>query len=191
MIKSATQSTIANTQKYRNMNGSYVASSDYKLDETVVTSSVASVTFDVSSYVGSYNNLQIRFAGRSVRASLADDFRIRFNGSTSTYSVHYLYGDGSNAYSASDPYNSMYIGTHPAASDTSTIFGVGIVDILDVFSSNKNKTLRALVGRRANTGSIMLASGAYLSTTPISSITIYAQNADIAAGSRFSLYGSN
>lgn len=166
------------------------AAGSYELiSTTVLGSSQASVDFDVSTFASTYKHLQIRFAVRGARASGSEDLRMRFNGSTSTYSVHYLYGQGSTVYSASDPFGSMYLGTHPASTDTANVFGVGVVDILDPFSSTKNKTIRALNGRTSTSNTVMLVSGAYLSTTVVSAISLYGQNANLATGTRISLYG--
>jgi len=159
------------------------------ISTTVLGSSQASIDFDVSTYASTYKHLQIRFAVRGARVSGSDDLRMRFNGSTSTYSVHYLYGTGSNVYAASDPFGSMYLGTHPASTDTANAFGVGVVDILDPFSSTKSKTIRALNGRASSSYTVMMVSGAYLSTTAVSAISIYGQNANLATGTRISIYG--
>lgn len=194
MIKSAAQSTIANTQKYRNMNGSYVASSDYKLDEVVLTGSVASVTFDLSSYVGAYKNLQIRYLARTSRSEINDSLGIRINGDTGAkYTAHYLYGNGSSALSGG--YGSAtYALNLPLAGNTtaSGVFAGGVIDILDAFSSTKNKTLRGLGGLASSFNQIMLCSGFYNDLATSTSVTLITLNgANLITGSRFTLYGSN
>lgn len=200
MIKSATQSTIANTQKYRNMNGSYVASSDYKLDEVVLTSSVASVTFDVSPYIGLYKNLQLRIVARTDRATLDRDVcGIRFNSdSGNNYSNHRLYGDGNNAalagYSTSASAIEL-LGYTTASGATANRYSVYIVDILDSGSSSKNKTVRIFSGgqeRGGESGGPGLISGVWLNTSAISSINLISlTSSNWVSGTRFRLYGSN
>jgi hypothetical protein len=168
-----------------------VAAGSYDLLATeILTSSQSSITFaSLGDYAADYQHLQIRYSVRGAKSAAADDLRVRLNGSSSTYPVHYLYGDGSSVYSTSDPFNSMYLLTVPAASETANIFGSGVVDFLDAFETTKFKTMRALSGRAASTSSILLLSGLYQSTTAIDSINIYGQSGDLADKTRISLYG--
>jgi hypothetical protein len=88
----------------------------------------------------------------------------------------------------------MFVIRGSSANAPASVFGAGVVDILDAFSTTKNKTVRAFSGNYTaanNLGDrqiVHLASGVYLSTTAINSLTLYAAN-NLVAGSRFSLYG--
>lgn len=191
MIKSAAQSSIANTQKYRNFNGSYVASSDYKLDEVVLTSSVASVTFDVSNYASQgYKNLQIRAVTKSSATSGGNWYAVmQFNGDTgANYSWHLLRADASYAGTSQNYMLAINSGDDP---NLAIGWGAGIIDILDFASTNKYKTIRSFNGWLDSTGSqVELDSGSWRSTSAITSITLSHPTLNIIAGSRFSLYGS-
>jgi hypothetical protein len=77
------------------------------------------------------------------------------------------------------------------AQDTATSWGAGVVDILDSFSTTKNKTIRSLTGKNGNsTREIQVWSGAWRNTNSVTSITLSTSSlANISAGSRFSIYG--
>ena len=166
--------------------------SDSLLEEIVLTSSAASVTFsNLNTYAAlGYTNLQIRAVARSARADTTDAFRMRVNGVTgNSYSWHALWGSGSSV--ASEGYgtqNNMYVGNAPGNTATANMFSGHVIDLLDPFETSKFTTFRTLTGS-SGTG-IYLNSGLYQATTAISSIEFYMANANILAGSRFSLYGS-
>jgi hypothetical protein len=76
-------------------------------------------------------------------------------------------------------------------SSTSNAFSTSVIDILDAYSSTKNKTVRILGGFADGANSRMrLGSGAWLNTASITSISITdGESQSFVAGSRFSLYG--
>ena len=161
---------------------------------TVGGGGLASISF--STIPSTYKHLQVRYLSRSTRSgSSTDSMSIRFNGDTgSNYARHYLYGDGSSSYAgASTTQTSSNIGTQSAASASANIFGVGVIDILDYTSTNKNKTIRSLSGVDFNgSGEVQLTSGLYFATpAAITSITLLAQtgSANFAQYSSFALYG--
>ena len=78
----------------------------------------------------------------------------------------------------------------PVSSSTANVFGAIVTDILDPFETTKNKTVRSLNGMNAAWSSVELRSGAWLSTTAVSSIVIKPLvGSNLVTGSRFSLYG--
>lgn len=194
MIKSLANSSIANEKKYRSMMaGSVESNADHLIAETVLTSTTASVTFDVSSLAAlGYKHLQIRYAGRSNRGDTDSILTIAFNGATSTYRSHYLYGNGSTAISAD--YSGAFIRTYAGlagATLTSDVFSAGVIDIADFSSATKNKTVRSFVGIcHTSYPRITLNSGAWFNTAAITSITLTDEFSTMIAGSRFSLYAS-
>jgi hypothetical protein len=117
---------------------------------------------------------------------------LRMNGvTTSSYSRHSMYGFGSTGSVTSTSSTSQtsmqiygdYAGQYmlPAS---------GIVDILDYASSSKNKTVKALSGSiHALAAEIALGSGAFLSTSAITSITMLTNSGAFSSASRYSLYG--
>ena len=157
------------------------------------TGSSGTITF--SSIPSGFKHLQIRGISKN-SGSVYNYAIVRLNGDSNAanYTAHQLYGNGTTA--------SAY-GTGTGALDgaymfytinetvSSSILGVGVCDILDFNSSTKYKTLRSLSGYDANgTGNIFLTSSLWLNTSPITSVTIYAQGAtNFPTTTQFALYG--
>lgn len=122
-----------------------------------------------------YKHLQVRFIGKIGSATGAPS--IYFNGVSSgtSYSWHEIRGDGSSvaAYSStSAPYLSDTVS--PSTVYNNSNFTAGIIDILDYSNTNKNKTLRQLVGVDNNgSGVIELFSGQYMSTSAITQLDLF------------------
>ncbi len=183
--------------KYRSMlagNDAYIPNSFESIATvTVGSGGASSVTF--SSIPSTYAHLQIRYTARSSESANDSWCYTTFNGSTSGtdyYYLHYLLGNGSSASaSAADNINAVYTGRLAAANSGTSIFGVGVIDILDYANTNKNKTVRVLSGcDRNGAGDVVLNSGLYISTTAISSLNIVPGNsASFAQYSQFALYG--
>jgi len=148
------------------------------------TGTGSSGTISFSSIPSGYKHLQIR----SLATSTSSYGLIRFNSdSGSNYVSHFLYGDGSTATATALTAQTSLYG---ARADNSTYFSVGIVDILDFNSSTKNKIIRVFTGQDANgSGTIMVNSGLWLSTSAITSITINTQSGNWATTAQFALYG--
>jgi hypothetical protein len=160
-----------------------------------VTLSATAPTITFAGIPSGYKHLQIRVMARSGRANSGggDWLSVRFNGDTSSsYSYHQVYGNGSIA-SAQSASSQTYGFTERIADAgaTSGLFGVIVMDILDVSSTNKNKTLRYLGGYDMNgsLGSVMLGSSAWYNTAAITSITLGSLNGDLQIGSTIALYG--
>jgi hypothetical protein len=118
---------------------------------------------------------------------------IRFNSDSggSSYASHALDGNGSSVSSSAFTSRSdITLTSTPAASATASVFAAIVVDILDPYSTSKNKTTRIL-GGVTTSPQISLRSGVYLNTASITSITISENfsSSNFATGSRFSLYG--
>jgi hypothetical protein len=177
--------------------GGPVFSSDYELIETqILGSSATSVTFSsLGTYSSMYKHLQIRVVAKSSAAgdANADPLRVRLNGiTTSTYSVHGLFGTGSGVGSfASTSQTSMRAARISSnhSGTSASIFGAVVIDIMDSYSSTKNKTIRALGGHNSVGYWIELSSGSFLSTASITSVTLFGENGNLLTGSRFSIYG--
>lgn len=155
------------------------------------TGSSGTITF--SSIPDTYKHLQIRYIGRnSATGSAFATLRLRMNGYTSAYPLHRLFGDGATA-SAYAATTEVYIQDNMSMasnSATASVFGAGIIDILDYADTNKFKTLRALSGTDNNgSGHIILGSGLYQQTTAVTSITLEANGVNWQTNSTFALYG--
>ena len=172
---------------------SEAVASDYELIGSVyLSSSQASVTFDLTGLSSTYKHLQIRGTFRSTRSATGEVFAMRFNGDTATnYSWHLLQGNGSTVVSdagVSADYMRCALGV--GSSGTANVFGGAVIDILDAFQTTKHKTIRSLTGQASNTNFVNLQSGSWRNTNALSSITMFpAFGNDLAQYCRFSLYG--
>jgi hypothetical protein len=162
------------------------------LETTVLSTATTTITFSSLGSYAAYKHLQIRAVMKDQAGSPnLNRIDMRFNSDTgSNYTYHYLNGNGSSVNSSAGTSQTklQFFDMIGGGSDTN-IYGAAIIDILDFSSANKNKTVRVLGGGNAGSESdISLGSGAWLSTSAITSISIFG-NWDYAAGSRFSLYG--
>jgi len=170
-------------------------SSDYELIETqILGSSQANITFsNLNTYSSTYKHLQIRIAARTDRASYVDSAMIQFNADTGTnYRAHYLIGNGSSVTSGADVQSDrIYAARIAGANGGTSVFGAGVCDILDAYSSTKNKTTRSLSGYTTSSGSeIYLFSGLWMNTNSLTSVRLFPNvGSNFVAGSRFSIYG--
>jgi hypothetical protein len=174
--------------------------SAYELISTIIVDSAqSSVLFSgLDAYSSTYKHLQIRATARSLSsASWADTLNVRFNGdSGSNYSAHVLFGTGA-AVEAGSSISATSAGLILmrgfGLSENSSVFASAVIDIVDSFSTTKNKTLRASSGAITGVSAqnqVRLTSGLYRSTAAITSIDLQpASAANLAVGSRFSLYG--
>jgi hypothetical protein len=172
--------------------GSGGVEGDYELIQShVLGSSTSSVNFaSLNTYASIYKHLQLRMVARGTNGAAGIVLKMRFNGDTGTnYTEHGLQGDGSSVTSFGGANTDYLLATAmTAAGATANSFSGIIIDILDSYSTTKNKTMRSLSG---STGfnRIILSSGVYRNTDSMTSIDLFAAGNDIAAGSRFSLYG--
>ncbi len=152
---------------------------------TVGSESISTITF--SSIPQTYTHLQVRTFQKT---NSAGDLNFKFNNNSgANYSRHYLYGQGSGAAesggSASE--SQGYIGYNPS----STYFQSAVIDILDYTNTNKNKTVRSLLGTDANgSGYILLTSSGWFSTSAVTTLS-FTQGLvnNFSQYSSFALYG--
>jgi hypothetical protein len=166
--------------------------SDMELISTILVGSGGASLLTFSNIQQTYKHLQVRFTGRSTLNAEYDNLSFYFNNDTaSNYSTHSLFGTGpsvsSNAFTSSVR---IYLPSQLAAGTyTSNSFSGGVIDILDYASTTKNKTTKTLHGgSTSGTSMISLASGNWRSTSAITQIS-FETSGNIAANSRFSLYG--
>ena len=160
------------------------------LETQTLASSAASVTF--SSIPQDYKHLQIRLVGRTTRTASNEDIAITFNSDTSTsYTYHYLQGDGSSVTSSSAGTNASTFSVRlPGNNEATNLFGSQVWDLLDYANTSKNSTLRVLGGFVGSINRIGLTSGAWLNTASVTTINMTpASGNNFIIGSRFSLYG--
>jgi hypothetical protein len=160
------------------------------ISTTVLPSSAADVTFDVSSLASTYKHLQIRMVARCTFSDPERSIYLQLNGDGSNnYSNHGLFAQPpGNPGSYGTTSFLFFIGSFAAANAASGAYGAAVIDILDAFSATKNKTMKSLAGS-ATTPQVSLRSAAWLNTNSITSIKIYDNTSNLVAGSRFSIYG--
>ena len=158
---------------------------------TTLSSSTSTITF--SSIPSTYKHLQIRHLARTDRADVIDEIAIVYNADTTgtNYSFHQIVGDGGSAsvYGGGNEEGLILLAT--GATATSSVFGVGVVDILDYANTNKYKTHRSLGGFDNNgSGRVGMSSGVWRNTAAITSIRLAPNNAaNFVQYSQFALYG--
>ena len=198
-IKSLQHSSLTDNAFYRSVlagNDAFEPDDEDFLEEIVLSSSAASVTFSGLGAYSDYKHLQIRAVTRDTRAiSGTNNVLMTFNSDTgSNYrQLHVLKGDGSNASSYAEAQSSSIIPFgSPSANDTTNAFTAAVIDLLDAFSSNKYTTSRTLRGTNvaaAYATQVVLASGLWMNTAPLTDISFAPISASFAVGSRISIYG--
>jgi hypothetical protein len=182
-----TGSSFTNLVKYNDFlagNPAFNPSSYESIASLTGNGSATSLTF--SSIPSTYTHLQIRAIGRDSSGY------IRFNSDTgANYSRHQLRGNGAAASAAgAASQNEMFGFDFTETGNLADTYGVGIVDIHDYASTSKYKTIRSFTGKDLNgSGNVYLYSGLWMSTSAISSITIYSPSAAPTTASTFALYG--
>jgi len=170
-------------------------STSYESIASTTVGSGGSANVEFTSIPATYTHLQIRGIARGTRANTRDDVVMRINSdSGNNYAGHQIYSDGSSVSASTlggtPPVNYLYPFYAPAANATSSVFGAGIIDILDYANTNKNKTLRSLNGIDVNgSGEMLFRSGLWLSVSAITSITLTCASGNFAQYSQFALYG--
>lgn len=175
----------------------------YESIATVTLGSAASsATF--SSIPSTYKHLQIRGIFMPTNTDFSAVFRLNGDSSSSNYVAHTLEGNGSSAVaSSSTPYTPSSLRILYTQDSTGSQYPAGFVlDILDYANTNKYKTTRALAGIDTNgayfgANRIALASGLWMSTSAVNSVTLYSAQggygstlgSNFAANSSFALYG--
>jgi hypothetical protein len=179
-----TGSSFTNLVKHENFlagNTAYLPPFDSIATVTVGSGGASDVTF--SSIPATYTHLQIRGIGLMTSAG---GFTVQFNSdTTSNYSWHQLYGDGSNG-NANNGANQtfMYMAYGGGSTTAPSSF---VTDILDYANTNKYKTLRGSSGNElGGSGGVQFWSGNWRSTSAITSIKI---TASVNQYSSFALYG--
>jgi hypothetical protein len=169
--------------------GAAAAANSYESIATVTVGSGGAVDVTFSSIAATYTHLQIRGI---TRAATAGTMWARFNGvTTSSYSWHYVEGDGANPnVGAGVSDTRMFMGRINTASDTANAFSASVLDILDYANTNKTKVIRSLDGNDTNGGgNVGLYSGMYNSTNAITSVTLAPQSGNWNQYTSFALYG--
>lgn len=156
--------------------------------------SSSTITFNTIS--SNYRHLQVRGIIRGTRSFNTEQIYARLNGDAgNNYAYHSIYGsqNGGQQSNASNT-NTHFFGEFPAATSPANCCAAFVLDILDVKSSSKNKTLRAICGWDSNAGagssnkSTWLSSGLWMNVSAVTSLTILS-NGPFTTTSTIALYG--
>ena len=179
----ATASIVQGFQKNKSLlaGNDAIFAGSYESIATVDVGSGGSSTITFASIPQTYTHLQIRAIVNTGAGN------IRFNNDSSTnYSRHYLYGNGSTVTAGST--TSSTAANVLDFTNIANCFGANIVDILDYADTNKYKTIRSLTGFETNSqGEVIIFSGLGRSTAAVSTITLTGGTA--AQYSSYALYG--
>jgi hypothetical protein len=171
----------------------YAGGGDFESIATVTVGSGGAATMTLDNIPSTYQHLQIRACWRITGSNAAGGYaNLRFNDdSGSNYAWHSLYGTGSSATAAGGASSSTaYVERIPTDSQTSSVFGGAVVDILDYASTSKYKTIRAFAGYDANgSGYTFLYSNLWMSTSALTKILFTPTNTGWAEYSTVALYG--
>jgi hypothetical protein len=163
---------------------------DYQSIATTTVGAGGSASITFSSIPATYQHLQIRVM---CQINIGDaDFGIRFNSDTgSNYSKHQIYTYGSGAPLATGTASTTSIPGGSSYSNSSSLFGVAVIDILDYANTSKYKTARVLTGTDANgSGFLSFRSGVWQNTNAVSRIDlIQTSGSTFQQYSSFALYG--
>ncbi len=162
---------------------------------TVPSGGVSSITF--AGIPTGYKHLQIRYLARTANSYQFDFVNMFFNNNQTagTYVTHMLSGTGAAAQSESFGASTIFYGTGiaPGNTNTSGVFGTGVIDILDYTNTSKNTTIRTLSGFNNNDSNngrqIALSSGVWLNTEAVNTIVLNGNGANLLQNSQFALYG--
>ncbi len=182
-----------------------ISTSSYESIATINVGAGGASNITFSSIPNTYTHLELRYFGFTDRTSNnLDDFFIRVgNGSTdsgSNYSMHTIYGNGSNidifsGVSATSIFSNICVGSSPSGNPECKN-GIGVIQFLDYKNTNKWKTVRALAGCEfngtpgaGNPGRVGITTGAWFNTLAINQITMSCANSNWAQYSTFGLYG--
>jgi hypothetical protein len=190
ILKMSNAGGMITANRYATMlagNSSYIPS-DYESIATVTVGAggVSSVTF--SSIPATYQHLQLRVLARSTRGATDDDLKLTFNGTTTNYYRHEIYGTGSTVSAYASTGTAIEVGHLNGSTSAASYFAATILDILDYTNTNKNTTTRSLSGGM-DLDRIKFMSGGWFNTSAVTSISLTAANGNLVQYSSFALYG--
>jgi hypothetical protein len=144
-------------------------------------SSASSVTF--SSIPATYRDLILVIDGIGTGRSF---LRARFNGDTGTnYSDVFMVGDGANRYANAETLSYSKLSNFAPINTTRGY--LSITQIMDYSATDKHKT--ALLRGNSPAEAVESAALRWANTSAITTILIFLNSGQFAAGSRFDLYG--
>jgi hypothetical protein len=160
---------------------------------TLIASSTVGVggaaSIDFTSIPSTYTDLVLKSSIRGTTAATYIDVNVAFNGSTSSMTRRFIYGDGSAAASGADP-NSRWIYTDAANATASTFANSEIYIPNYAGSTNKSISADTVTENNLSSGIIqILVAGLWSNTAAINQITLTVISGNWAQYSTAYLYG--
>ena len=173
-----------------------ISTNSFESIATVSLSGGSQASAAFTSIPSTYKHLQIRLIARTTATGATDGgyMTVRFNDIATTaayYGQHWLKGNGTTAAAGADgTATNLYMERISTGQQTASVFGAGVIDILDYTDTNKNRVTRQLIGYDNNgSGTIQFGSGMLLSTPAITKIELFPNAGSFAQYSHFALYG--
>lgn len=161
------------------------------ISSNVLTSSAASVTF--SSIPSTYTDLVLKCSVRLVAGSgsTIQDLIVKFNGTTTNYSITKLTGDGSAAESGRIANTTRILLSNVVDGDATTNTFGSVEIYIPSYTASQNKPVSAFGASENNAtlAGLSTTAGLWRDTTAISSIELSNAVANFVSGSSFYLYG--
>jgi len=150
---------------------------------TVGAAGASSVTFSGIPQTG-YTDLVVKISGRASNPYID----MTFNGSGTSWTNRYLYGNGSSAGSGTQ---AKFLGIESSTSNTASTFGSGEIYIPNYTSSNyKSFSAESVQETNASSAEMYMTAGLWSNTAAITSIEIYPESSGTwSQYSTFYLYG--
>ena len=172
-----------------------VAPNSYESIATVTVGSGGSSSISFTSIPSTYKHLQLRWLTRSTATGgdNASSLRMKINSSAGTYNSHGLVGTGTSALAAAFGTNSNGEWNYyaiPNSSVTASVFGAGVIGVLDYTNTSKNTVSRMLAGWDANgSGQVSFQSHLWVDTAAVTQLDFTLATGNFAQYSSFALYG--
>ena len=170
------------------------AGGDFESIATVTVGSGGAANIEFTSIPGTYQHLQVRLVARQTNTSAggAAAAKTRLNGDTgNNYNYHALWADGASAYAdTTGTTNFIYPLRIASTTQSASVFGIGVADILDYANTSKYTVVRGFTGYDNNgSGTIYLNSNLWMSTAAVTSISMVPTSGNFAEHSTAALYG--
>lgn len=162
--------------------------------QTIVVGSGGINTINFTLIPQTYTDLYLVLSGRSSVVSDSDPVYIRFNGSSSNYTMKTIYGDGVNSGTANTPAGistGIWAAAASGANTASNIFS-NTSWYISNYTSSSNKII-ASDGVNESSTSVSnysaMTAGIWANSAPINQITIHLSNSSFVQHSSATLYG--
>jgi hypothetical protein len=143
----------------------------FTLIQAITVGSGGQANIEFTSIPATYTDLKLVFSLRDTRSNNANNFFISYNGSTSSLTYKYIFGNGSSVGMSSGTDGN--IGVEPAATATSNTFGNGEIYIPNYTgSNNKSASADTVMENNATASEQWLLASLWSNSSAITSIRL-------------------